>query len=294
MRRLPVGGSVGYIARGPVLTSDEPMLLAAVLGAVHTVAREHGVQYLAVQPPQHSPVLERRLLTDGFRPSAREVSPPATVLLDLSQSMESLLSSMNPKTRYNLRLGQRKGIVVREGGEADLGTFYRLLVITGQRHHFSPYPEHYFARMWQVLNPGGHIKLFVAEYAGQPVSALLAIAFGDTVSYKRGGWSGQYGDRHPNELMQWTAITWAKAKGYHYYDFDGVEHRVARALLNGDASARRSVTAFKVGFSDQITLFPRTYDYVYHPLLRWSYRSVYPRIAHWTVVKRVTAALRSS
>src|SRR5256885_17249699 len=65
----------------------------------------------------------------------------------------------------SIRLGMRRGVVVRQGTETDLGMFYRLLVVTGKRHHFSSYSESYFSHMWRVLNPGVHIQLFIAECA---------------------------------------------------------------------------------------------------------------------------------
>lgn len=292
IRPLPVGGAIGYVSRGPIAASDEPVLLRRVLGTLHQVARTHRLQYLAVEPPRHAEALVRLLPQWGFRPSSLRILPSATVLLDLTQTTDALLAHMKPKTRYNLRLGERKGIVVREGTERDLGTFYRLLHSTAQRQEFSICSEDYYSRMWRILSPEGCIKLFLAESAGAIVSALLAIPFGDTVTFKRGGWSGDHGNDHPNEVLHWTAILWAKSRGYHYYDFDGVELPVARAVLNGDPDARRSVTAFKLGFSPQVTLFPGTYDYVDNPLLRWTYTTVYPQLAHWPIMAKMRAAVR--
>ena len=51
---------------------------------------------------------------------------------------------------------------------------------------------------------------------------MACISFGDTVVYKRGGWSGRHGDHRPNEFMHWSAMLWAQQNRYRYYDFDGV------------------------------------------------------------------------
>ena len=292
IRPLPIGGAIGFVPRGPVAASGEPVLLHHVLDTLCQVARTHRIQYLVVEPPWQGEALAGQLPQWGFRPSSVRILPPATVRLDLTQDTDALLAHMKPKTRYNLRLGERKGIVVREGTERDVGTFYRLLHSTAQRQAFTVCSEDYYARMWRILSPRGCIKLFLAEYAGDVVSVLLALPFGDTVTFKRGGWSGDHGNNHPNEVLHWTAILWAKSQGYHYYDFDGVERPVARAVLNSDPGARRSISSFKLGFSPQVTLFPAPYDYIYNPLLRWTYTTVYPQIAHRPIMATTKAAVR--
>src|SRR5437867_1763664 len=135
----------------------------------------------------------------GFRPTWLEPQPAHAVLIDLSRSLDELLAGMKGKTRYNLRLGQRKGITVREGTESDLDTFHRLLVATSQRQGFSIQSRSYFAEMWRIFAPPGHLKLFMAEYEGEAISAALTIPFGDTVTYKRGAWSGRQSNVHANE-----------------------------------------------------------------------------------------------
>ena len=150
--------------------------------------------------------------------------PTATLLIDLTKNLDDILAQMKRATRYGIRRSLREGITVREGTERDLSTFYCILVATSQRQQFSPYPEEYFIKMWRVLGPHGYIRLFLAEYEDETVSAILTVPFRDTVIYKKGAWSGRHGNRRPNEALHWTAIKWAKAHGYCYYDFEGVNY----------------------------------------------------------------------
>ncbi len=295
IRPLPFAGAIGYVLKGPLIALDDPMLRKAVIEALHRVARGQRVQCLVVQPPDNGDVLARQLPDWGFRPSLLDALPAHAVLMDLTKDLDELLAQMKGKTRYNLRLGERKGITVREGTESDLPTFYQLLVATGQRQQFSIHPEEYFSEMWRLLGQYGYIKLFLAEYAGEAVAALLAIPFGDTVTFKRGAWSGCHGNRHPNEVMHWTVIKWAKAQGYRYYDFEGIDQRIATAIVQGDPlpdSPAQTVTSFKLGFGGEVKLTPGTYDYVYNSLLRWAYTTVYPKVANWTVVAKVEDGVR--
>lgn len=297
IRPLPLMGAIGYVPKGPLVTLDDPMLTKLVLDTLHQIARTHRLCYLAVQPPSNGEGLVQQLPHWRFRPSPLEMLPSATVLVDLTKDLDELLGQMKAKTRYNLRLAQRKGITVREGTEHDQHTFYELLVATGQRQQFSSYSKEYFSELWRILRPHGYIKLFLAEYEGEAVSAVLLIPFGDTVIYKRGAWSGRHGNRHPNELIHWTAMMWAKAQGYRYYDFDGIDPKDVKLITDGKAnsgSLTQTVTSFKLGFAPQVTFFPAIYDYVYNPFLRWAYTTVFPKIANWPMVEKVMNAMRGT
>jgi lipid II:glycine glycyltransferase (peptidoglycan interpeptide bridge formation enzyme) len=295
VRPLPLAGAVGYVPKGPVFASDDPLLPDLIIDKLHQVARAHRVHYLILQPPDNGEALVRHLPHWGFQPCTVRVFPTVTVVIDLDQDLDVILANMKPKTRYNIRLGQRKGITVREGTDDDLPTFYQLLAATCQRQGFSINSEAYYSEMRRILSPFGYFKLFLAEYQGEAVSAMLAIPFGDTVTYKRGGWSGHHGDRRPNEIMHWAALTWAKAHGYRYYNFDGIDPLAAGALLRGEplpATLVDSVTRFKIGFGGQLTFMPGVYDYVYNPVLRCIYNTAYQRIANWSVTKKIHERLR--
>ena len=81
---------------------------------------------------------------------------------------------------------------------------------------------------------------------------------------------------------------WAKAHGYHTYDFEGIEIEAAKMVLNNEPlpdSLKQTVTSYKLGFGGQVKLFPQAYDHVYSPFLRWGYDTVFPRIASMAVTK---------
>jgi len=288
IRPLPVAGAVGYVSKGPLFAQYDPQLMALVINELKQVVKACRIQNLTVQPPDNGQALAQQLPGWGFQPSTLELGVTATTKLDLTPDLDTILSQMKPKTRYNIRLGLRKGVTVRAGGEQDLPIFYQSLLATGQRQDFTPYPEAYFREMWRILEPYGYIKLFLAEYQNEVLSTLLAIPFGDTVIYKKGTWQGQRGNLRPNEVMHWTAIQWAKEQGYRYYDLEGIDRPAAIKLLAEEplpSTMLQTTTRFKLGFGGQVMLFPAVYDYVYNPLLRWSYSTAYPKVQDWPVVR---------
>jgi lipid II:glycine glycyltransferase (peptidoglycan interpeptide bridge formation enzyme) len=219
------------------------------------------------------------------------LAPNATVMLDLSNSLERLLSNMRKTTRYDVKASQRKGISVREGRREDLGTFSQLLSETAKRQKFAHPGQNYYEHVWGLFSPGGHIKMFVAEYEGEPVSAALMMAFGDTVTYWKTGWSGGHGSRYPNEAVQWSAIQWAKSQGYRYYDFGGISRPLAIGLLAGksDYNPKEHGTSFyKLGYGGEVKLLPEASAYIYNPVLR----RIASRASNSGAVSRMLSRLR--
>ena len=298
IRTLPFAGSIGYVPKGPVLASDDEKLGHMIIDELHKVAKINSINYLLIQPPHTPKSFVRQLPEWGFQASTiRVAQPTATVQIDLAQDLDSIMSRMNSKTRYNIRLGLRKGITVREGTHRDLPTFYQLLSATAKRQNFSPEPEEFYDVNFRYFDPSGNIKLFFAEYEGEAVSGLLAVPFGDTVIYKRGGWSGHHGKLRPNEVLHWGAIQWSKANNYRYYDFEGILPEAAKIILKGNPlppSMRETTTRFKLQFGGQVCLLPRGYDYVYNPIIRWFHTNLSSKILNWSLVERVLNRFRTN
>jgi lipid II:glycine glycyltransferase (peptidoglycan interpeptide bridge formation enzyme) len=274
-RPLPVHGAVAYVPLGPVLASEDPEVANLALTHLHRIGRELDAYCLAVQPPRWGRAFARKLQNFGFCPASMDLAPNASVVIDLSNSLDFVLSKMHKTTRYDIRASQRKGIAVRDGGLEDIDAIHRLLLATAKRRGFSGLKNDYLREIWRTFSGGGHTKIFVAEFEGRLVSAALLMSFGDTVTYWKAGWSGEYSNRYPNEALQWAAIQWAKSNGYRYYDLGGINRALAKSALEGVSirkPAGHSVGFYKLGFGGQIELFPKAQMYIYSQPLRraWS------------------------
>lgn len=266
LRPLGPLGAVAYAPRGPVHASDATAAeREATLAALDRLASEERFLHFKIQPPAGGEATVAALQSRGYRRSQLETAPTATVMLDARRSPDELRAAMRTNARRNLRRAERQGVVVRDGDERDLATLIRLIGATGARQGFDAYPDRYYETMWRAFAPDGHAHLVVAEHEGTPLSALLLIAFGDTVLYKIGGWSGEPRSIRPNELAHWHAAQWARSAGYRWYDLEGIDPRVAEAVLAGAAppkTEQAGVSHFKLGFGGAITIFPAAYNRV--------------------------------
>jgi lipid II:glycine glycyltransferase (peptidoglycan interpeptide bridge formation enzyme) len=296
LRTVPLIGAVGYVPKGPVVSVDDPALRSQLIDSLMEEARLRRVRHLTIQPANNGHAFTQNLADRGFRPSAVPVAPQTSLVIDLGADIATIFAQLSSKTRYNVRLGERSGIKIREGGEADLSTYYRMLVTTGDRQGFTVYPEEYFTEMWQWLRPHGYVRLFLAEYEGDVMSGQLVVPFGDTVINKLSVWSGRHGSKRPNHTLQWHAIEWSKANGYRYYDFEGIDRRAVESARENEPlpqSLKQTVTSFKLGFGGEPVLFPSAQYHVGNALVRWGYESVFRRVSDWPLVKKAVGRFRS-
>jgi len=281
LRRLPVGGAIAFAPRGPVMADRDTGPLTAVLDALDATAREARVVYAKVQPPTDRADLEAVLDRRGFVPSDLGAAPNATVLVDLAPEPEAMLARMRSPVRRAIRNGTRRGVTVRACGEEGLSQFGELLRLTSARQGFRPYPLDYYREILRAFAEGERARLFLVEHEGRLLSASLIVAYADTAVYKMGAWSGESAPARPNEMLHWTAMKWARERGYRFYDFDGIDETVARAIVDGrplPEGARSGVTHFKLGFGGDARVFPRAYDRSYRRVAGIAVRRLAPRL----------------
>lgn len=294
VRRVGMLGAIGYLDGGPLTVADPSAVGGMLVSLIEATCRGHRVRALIVDPPEDATIDASALEEAGYITSHVKTSLGATVRVHLRQSEEDLMSAMKSKTRYNIRKGLRSGVEVRKGTASDLPIFHRLLVSTAERQGFVAPGESYLAGMWSRLAPSGRLAMFCADVEGETVAGILITTFGDTAVYKRGAWDGRHGAAHPNEVLHWEAMKWARASGVTWYDFDGIEREVAESLVAGeDRDDIDSVTRFKLGFGGAVVLLPRSLTLVPNRVLRFGYRFALPHLVRVRPVKRLIRILRS-
>ena len=273
LRSMPCIGSIGYVPGGPVFFQDDPQVAQLLITHLYQIVKENHIQYLLVQPQQMWPSFEERLLERGFQHTERHALAISTLLLDLTQDTDQILKLMRKSTRRNIRLSQKAGVIVREGNEGDLQTACGIITAFSKHNHLYTFSEEYFTGLWNILHPHGYLHLFIAEYEGEAVATSLVISFGKTVTDTIGAWSGLHAKAHPNEMLEWTTITWAKSQGYRFFDFDGFALEVAKGEELPDAH-KNGASFFKLGFGGHPVLYPVAYEYLSNGFLRWLYSTL--------------------
>jgi lipid II:glycine glycyltransferase (peptidoglycan interpeptide bridge formation enzyme) len=269
-RRLPLGLSFAYIPKGPVTGSGSGLEDREFWVELDAVCRKRKAIFLKVENRAWVPALnaEPAAPPPGFVYSPQHVQPRSTLVIDLSGSEDDVFERMKPKTRYNVRLAGRKEVTVRASD--DLEAFYRIMNVTSAREQFHVHSLAYYRRAYELFAPKGLCQLFFADYAGQPLAALMVFAFGKEAYYLYGASADMERNRKPTYPLQWEAIRWAYTRGCSEYDMWGIPDEAAN-VDEDEAEAREDglwgVYRFKRGFGGTIHHAARTLDRVYNPML---------------------------
>ena len=262
-RRLPLGLTIGYIPRGPIGSNPAPLW-----EEIHALCRSRHAVFLRVEPHEWEDTPEAKSLMDtmeGFRPAFATVQPPRTILIPLEGSEEDILKRMNEKTRYNIRLSQRKDLVFKE--TRDAGTFHELMLQTGSRDAFGVHSEAYYQKCLDCFVESGQVRILQAEYNNQPIAAIMLFIQGDRGYYLYGASASVERNRMPNHLLQWRAIQICREAGCAAYDLWGIPDEpedVLEAQFQERHDGLWQVYRFKRGFGGQVLRTPGAWDYVYH------------------------------
>ena len=202
--------------KAPSWTGRDATLGEAVLGRIEIEARRAARFFVKIDPdlradtPLGEPVIAA-LTRRGWRLSGEQIQYRNTVVSDLTPTEDDLLAAMKPKWRYNIRLAERKGVVVRGGSAADLPAFYAMYAETGGRDGFLVRPFDYYRVIWERFLADGLGHVLLAEVEGVPVAGLFLFRYGPTAWYFYGVSTAQSRDLMPNHALQWAAMRWAKA-----------------------------------------------------------------------------------
>lgn len=277
IRSAPFGiASFAYVPRGPFGDWMNTAVIPLLMGELQRIASNHRVVFLHIEPCNPDNSTCGSILQDqGFQASWYTNQPRATIVVDLSQGLDSLFEQLHQKTRYNIRYASRKGVTMRVGDENDLPMFHRLMQITASRGGFTARSLDYYRDEWSTFSKTGQTKLFIAEYEGEPIAVNMSSVFGRSAAYLHGGSSGEYANLQPNYLIMWEAMRWAHTQGCDSFDLWGVPDEVGISVSHDGSDLPKSdrtdglwgVYRFKRGFSKNVVLFASAHDYVYSPLL---------------------------
>lgn len=259
-RRLPLGMSIGYIPYGPgePISPGEWSSLEAVALSVSGIIPEK-LLFLRMDPPWEvpeggaCPPPESRL-----RRATMDIQPPDTVVIDLTVPEEELLRGMKKKTRYNIGLSGKKGVVVRRGSVDEVPVWYRIYMETAKRNGIAIHSEKYYKTILELSGnlskEGGEIRLYLAEINGRVEAGIFVSHYNGQAVYLYGASSSRGRTLMPAYGLQWRAILDAKRAGCTGYDLFGI------SPPDDPGHPMAGLYQFKTGFGGAIIHRPGSWD----------------------------------
>jgi len=244
-------------------------------------------------PWEATPTLRNELQAAGFKAANVDIQPPDTVILDLRKSADELLSEMKSKTRYNIRLAARKGVVVASEGLPALDEWYELYRQTSRRDSISIHSQEYYQRLFELVGtaqcpPDGpekagatdgpekagapsapdapaEIELLCARHEGELIAGIVVVYYRQQAVYLYGAGADHKRNLMAAYLLQWTALERAQARGCESYDLFGIPPS------DDPQHPMHGLYRFKLGFGGDVVKRLGCWDYTRRPALYTAY-----------------------
>ncbi|MCB8922336.1 MAG: peptidoglycan bridge formation glycyltransferase FemA/FemB family protein [Ardenticatenaceae bacterium] len=274
---------IGYLPHGPLVNWQNAEQVRVLFHQLDLAAYQRRIGFVKLEPllwQDECPAAQWQAICQEYdlQATADTIQPPRTMLLDLRPSLDTILAAMKQKTRYNIRLAERKEITVRQGTATDLPAFAQLMRLTGERDGFGVHATDYYKRAYEVFAPDD-VALLLAEFEGRPLSAVMVFKNGPRAAYLYGASSNEERNRMPNYAVQWAAIQWAKERGCTSYDLWGIPDATPdelEAQFSERSDGLWGVYRFKRGFGGDIRRTVGAVDRIYNPrtykLYQWRRR----------------------
>lgn len=260
--RLPFSAWYGYCPRGPLASQEDS---SGFQGFLSTELRKKGALFVRVEPPSTAPV------GPGIFHTAA-IQPPDVWVVDISRPEDSFLSSMHPKTRYNYRVSQKKGVTVQMNASLQDSNFQQLveffielLSSTAGRHQFRLHSRKYYREMITFFMQGSNnassdisLRLYTAFHEKTAIAAILVLYFGKTATFVHGGSRYEFRELMAPYALHIQAMKDASALGLADYDMGGIAHS------DDPHDPWQGITRFKKGFSGYSLHYPGTFDIVFN------------------------------
>ena len=297
--------SILYAPKGPLLAWTNESLKNRVLNDLHSFARKDGAIFLKADPDvvlgtgipsgednlidHGGQMVMAELKQRGWGYSPDQIQFKNTVLIDLTPAEEELLARMKQKTRYNIRLAEKKGVIWRVGNQGDFGMLYKMYAETSVRDGFIIRDESYYQTVWQTFTANASSSIsnlqspltnsqlpsaepLIAEVNHEPVAAIFVFYFAGGAYYVYGMSRNAHREKMATYLLQWQAIRRAKAKGCTTYDLWGAPD------VFEESDSMWGVYRFKEGLGGKVVRTLGAWDFAPNPLWYKLYSEVIPRV----------------
>lgn len=253
---------VGYLPKGPIPNKQ-------MAQALKQIGTEYNCAFIKIEPhiSSDAPLYS---VYPSFLHSPKPLFTKYNFVLDLTPSEEDLLKGMHSKTRYNIRLAEKKGVIVKEYTDnKGFKEFLKLHFETTERQSFHSHNENYHQKAWETLLDAGIARVLIAYYKKKPLSAWMLYTFKDTLYYPYGGSSVEYKEVMANNSIAWEAIKIGKRLGLKEFDMWGA--------LGPNADPNdpwQGFHRFKQGYGGKLVEYLGTYDLVFNDPLYWGFNLV--------------------
>lgn len=277
-----------YCPRGPLLDWNSTIAKEHAIAGLEELCKKEKAIFIKIDPEiieatgiPGSPdektysigsTVSEMLKSRNWRFSDSQIQYKNSVFLDLEPDENELLNRMKQKTRYNIRLAEKKGVRVRVADVNELKRLYEIYAETSVRDNFVIRPQEYYLTVWRLFIDAGMAFPLVAEDESGILAGLILFILGKRAWYLYGMSTQVNREKMPNYLLQWEAMKFAKETGCTIYDLWGAPDKFDHS------DSMQGVFRFKEGLGGVTVRTIGAWDYVARPNLYSMYTRIIPRL----------------
>lgn len=265
--------TIGYLPKGNLPTEE-------ILRELTKIGEKHNCIFIKLEPntvKQKAPFKSKKY---KLIKSPHPLFTKFTFHIDLTKSEDELLAQMKSKTRYNLRLAEKKGVkVIEDNSRKAFEQYLNLMEKTTKRQKYFAHNKDYHRKMWEFLHKAGIAHLLKAVYKGEILVCWIVFLFNNILYYPYGASSDKYRNLMASNLIMFEAMRWGKANGAKLFDMWG-----ALGPDPDKADPWYGFHRFKQGYGGKLVEFTGSYDLILKPLHYRLYNLVH--ILRWLILRR--------
>ncbi len=282
-----VPGTLMYSPKGPWIPWEDPEAVRVFFKGLRTVAQRERAHTVKIEPEvvEQQAKVKNQLTDIGFHKFRWDMHYKTTMVMDLSPPPDELLAQMKEKTRYNIRLAGRKGVVVEEDSSPEaLEQIWDMTQVTADRHGFTlRRPKEYLLPSWQLFIDKGRGHIFFATHEGDRLSSMLVYTLGNKYWYHNGASIELKRNLMAPYKVQWEVMLWAKEHGHTYYDMVAIPNPDE---LEDESHPMHGLYRFKSGFGAEIREFVGCLDWYIKPMRAKAWNRLEP--AYYRIYQKIT------
>lgn len=276
-----IGWKIGYCPKSKIPNKEE-------LEKILEIGKKKGAILVKFEPNEENDkdsVEKIKALGEKYRfQLGKSLFTKFSMWLDIDKSEDEILKNMSQKTRYNVRLSEKKGVkVIEDNTEDGFEEYWKLMEETTKRQGFFAHTKSYHQKMWKTMRESGMAHLFRAVYQGKTLTTWILFNLNGVLYYPYGASSNISREVMASNAMMWEAIRFGKKMKCRKFDLWG-----SLGPVPDTTDPWYGFHKFKSGFGPKLVEFVGTYDLIISPSkyflygvidkLRWVFLKILARV----------------
>ncbi len=275
---IPYLGKYFFIPKGPLILDKDikSAYFHKFYKELKILAKNNNISFCIIESDQKkesNELIINKFFQKYCADFPKNKLPLQTHILDLTLGKEKLLSNLKSKTRYNINLARKKGVLVEflyidnSNFQQNFDQFYKILEITSKRGQFGIHSKQHYLNILSEKSNTFKPFLAVAKFKDNVLAGNIMLHTKNQSIYLHGGSDNQKREFMAPYLLQWSCIEKALEENKQIYDFWGISDK--KDSWSGITRFKRSFQGYDIDYlSPKVIIFNKIIFYLYIMYIR--------------------------